>query len=294
MSNYIFVFYLLHLLFCLIYYIFLARREKLAMTLLPLVIFIPYVGFLGISAYFLAVRFADRTEDLALDELIMPTDHIDHVGIESREKVNKTVPVEEALKINDLEVQREIVLEVAKRDPEQYLEALKQALISEDPEISHYAATSITKLKRVLDKRLAEAKDKYLEDSEDKDNVNEYVASLDSAIKGDLSVESITNGYITDIIKVLEERLSASDKGSRNYFQMLIIYLIKQKEFKRALKWVERYKKDYFEEDDPLRLMLKVGFESNDEILFEKAADMIIDADFPIRKSTMDLVNYWR
>lgn len=293
MSNYIFVFYFLHLLFCLIYYFFLARKEKLAMTLFPLVIFIPYVGFIGITTYFIAVKINDRTESLALDEIILPIEHMEFVGLESREKINKTVPVEEALKINDVEVQREIVMEVAKRDPQQYLETLKQALLSEDSETSHYAATSITKLKRVLDKKLLGAKEEYGNNKDDENTRSEYIEALDAVIKSELSVDSILDEYTKGIIETLIDDIKRSKKGNRKHYRLLIEYLNQTKLFRQATMWADLYKKEYSDEDDPLRLMLKIGYDSNDENLFKKAAQLIKSADFPVRKATLDLVEYF-
>lgn len=294
MNNYIIVFYLLHLLFCLIYYLLLARKEKLAMTLFPIVVFIPYIGFVGISLYFIAVRFSDRTEVLALDEIILPTQKMDFIGIDSIEKVNNTVPVEEALKINDVEVQREIVLDIAKRDPQKYLGTLKQALLSEDSEIAHYAATSITKLKRMLDKKQLIARKAYNEDSRDEVNRSEYIKALDDVIQSELSVENILNEFEKIIIDTLIDDLNVSNKGSRKHYALLIEHLNKCKMYDRAVEWVNKYQKAYPNEDEPLKLMLETGYNSHNETLFENAVQEIIYADFPIRKSTMDLVQYWR
>lgn len=293
MSNYDIVFYLLHLLFCLIYYFVFARKEKKAMALFPLVLLLPYIGLIGIGVYCIMVKISDRAENIPLDEIILPMEHMDFKKIESKERINNTIPVEEALKINDIGVQREIVLNVAKRDPQQYLGVLKQALLSEDQEVSHYAATSITKLKRTLDKRLREAEKGYRADKS-KESRREYIEALNVIINSELVVEGILNKHKQCLEKVLIEELSDIERSDRKYYRLLIEYFDDNNMFKESIYWAQRYKDQYPNEDDPLRLMLKIGFDSKDENLFRKTIQSILHADFPIRKSTMDLVAYWK
>ncbi len=83
-------------------------------------------------------------------------------------------------------------------------------------------------------------------------------------------------------------------KSERKYYRLLIEYFNDNDMFKESIHWAQRYKDEYPNEDDPLRLMLKIGYDSKDEDLFRKTMQSIIHADFPIRKGTMDLVEYWK
>jgi hypothetical protein len=66
------------------------------------------------------------------------------------------------------------------------------------------------------------------------------------------------------------------------------------KMYEKAINWAEKFKQDYPTEDEPLRLLLKIGYDSHNEQIFENAAHDIIYADFPIRKSILELVQYWQ
>ncbi len=173
---------------------------------------LPYIGFIGIAAYCIIVKIDNKTESIPLDEIMLPMEHMDFKKIESKEKINNIIPVEEALRINDIGVQREIVLNVAKRDPQQYLGVLKQALLSEDQEVSHYAATSITKLKRILDKKLMEAEKAYKQDENKEYNRRKYIEALDIIIKSELLVEGILYKHKKCLEEILIEELNEAKK----------------------------------------------------------------------------------
>ena len=81
-----------------------------------------------------------------------------------REKELNNVPMEEALKINDYELRRKMVMDTLKEDNTlDYLNVLKEALENEDSETSHYASSIIMLLQEKTQKQIL-AKEKALEE----------------------------------------------------------------------------------------------------------------------------------
>jgi geranylgeranyl pyrophosphate synthase len=107
-------------------------------------------------------------------------------------------------------------------------------------------------------------------------------------------VDSVLTEHINNIIEVLIFDLNESEKGNRAHYKLLIEYLNAGGLYDKAKKWAENYLENYKNEDEPLKLMLKIGYDSNDKKLFEETARTIKKAEFPIRKSTMELVEYWK
>lgn len=70
--------------------------------------------------------------------------------IRSQENYQDTVPLEEALLINDPSKRRTLMLSVLQEDSTRYLDLLMVARLNEDGETAHYAAATIMQIQRDL------------------------------------------------------------------------------------------------------------------------------------------------
>ena len=84
-----------------------------------------------------------RNEDIH-ESLVSSTAH---TGIQ-------TVPLEEALLINDARQRRTLMMNMLRADPKKYLDVLLVARFNEDPETAHYATATLMELQRQMQMEL--------------------------------------------------------------------------------------------------------------------------------------------
>lgn len=63
--------------------------------------------------------------------------------VEERADFANTVPLEEALIVNDSSQRRSLVMSILNDNPSRYIDVLSQARLNEDVEVVHYAATAM-------------------------------------------------------------------------------------------------------------------------------------------------------
>ena len=283
----------LHLVLCFTFFVFL-RKKKMALALSPIVFFIPFVGFLTIGSIYLYGKIERNIKEYEKDEVFLKMGKMVHINQIDQEKEKNIVPVEEALIVNDHQVQRQMVMEIAKRNPKKYLSELKKALLASDTETAHYAASSILELKREYDKELIKAQRLYEENRSSRVARNVYVRALDKILIADLNLEAINANYTNIIVNLLVEDITESEKATEESFVLLIEYLIKLNKHEEALEWMNKYHELYSRSDNMLRNQMKVAYKLKDNELFNKAIEEIEKADFTVTQKTLDMVDFWQ
>ena len=89
------------------------------------------------------------------------------MNIISRSSVDLTVPLEEALLINEPHKRRSVMMNILRSDPMRYLDLLLIARYNDDAETAHYATASIMELQRHFQLELQELQQKISKDSAD-------------------------------------------------------------------------------------------------------------------------------
>jgi|GEM_PF-2211008 len=282
-----------HAIICIVY-LFLFSKSKFYLALFPIILFIPYLGILLLLLIYLITRFMGKAKKYETEGLFKETEKMEYISEFDEQKEMDIIPVEEALIVNEKNIQRSLVMEVAKRDPEGYLENLKRALLSEDTETAHYAASSITELKRGYDKQLADTERAYKRNPASGYTRREYIDTLDDVLKADLTINKIRQKYIDALVETLIFDIEVSEKSPHSSFDMLIEYLIKTEKYEEAKEWQKKYQQYYSASDRPLRLKLILAFETKDDELFEEAIREVENAKFPITQKTLRMLEFWR
>ena len=285
---------IIHAFLCLIYMFIFFRISKIYIYLYPFVVFFPYVWiiFFGIGYFFIFVIMRNASYDKS--GLIMQIDQDDEIIERGTKTESNIVPVEEALILNENEIQREMVIEIAKRDPSEYLDKLKLALLSDDSETAHYASSSISKLKRSIDKELREVKETYEADPDNISARKKYIKILDFAIKSNLGVDVIIEKYIDEIIKVLEYHIQNSEEIASKYYEMLIKHLIETNKTSYARLWANEFQEIFDDREEPLLYKMEIAYITKNIIEFDAAISELEQAKFPVSNKTMEMVEFWR
>ena len=144
------VFLILHLLICIVLYVL----HKLAVLhtkaqLFPFVFCLPVCG----PCLILIEEWYERKQKMGIDEIGVEKLKIEdeiykRIDVDASKDSNSTVPLEEALVIDDTKTRRKLMMDILNRDPKQYIRLLQKIRMSSDTEITHYATTSMAEIQR--------------------------------------------------------------------------------------------------------------------------------------------------
>ena len=127
--------------------------------------------------------------------------------VEERADFANTVPLEEALIVNDSSQRRSLVMSILNDNPSHYIDVLSQARLNEDVEVVHYAATAMAQISAKEDLALQRCRNDYLQHRNSETMLERYCDALERYINS-----GITQGYALQLQKqryaeVLQERL---------------------------------------------------------------------------------------
>lgn len=283
----------LHTIICSAYLLMFAKNKRF-LAMFPIILCLPFLGIAVLFLIYMLSLLTGKQKKYEIEGVFRETPKMEYITEFNEEKERNVVPVEEALLLNGKAIQRALVMEIAKRDPEGYLSKLKQALLSDDTETAHYAASSITELKRGLDRRLNEAERLYKRNPASGPTRRDYIRMLNDVLNADLAIEKIKIRNMNAIVEVLKYDIEVSDKPAQDSYDMLIEYLIKLNKFTEAQEWQDRYQAAFAASDRPLREKLRLAYAIRDNDMFRSAIREIEAAEFPITKKTLEMIAFWR
>lgn len=257
-----------------------------------IIFFIPFFGILGISIIFLMTRYNSMLEydpyELSLkDEKLEYVQEINRLG-----DVN-IVPIQEALLFNKDDIKRNMIIEIAKRDPKNYLDNLVEALLSDDTETAHYAASTIADIKRTFESQLQDAKKNYQEDSTSHNRVL-YIECLLQSINSNLLVDNIKAKYTDELVGLLHLEIDGNPKLEESKIEKLVEIYDENQRYLEAVDVLKQYRVKYPKSDRPFLYMLNIAYKTNNNKLFESTIKSIESFKHPVTSDVMDLVDYWK
>nr|WP_241435817.1 hypothetical protein [Bifidobacterium catenulatum] len=131
--------------------------------------------------------------------------------VEERADFANTVPLEEALIVNDSSQRRSLVMSILNDNPSRYIDVLSQARLNEDVEVVHYAATAMAQISAKEDLALQRCRNDYLQHRNSETVLERYCDALERYVNS-----GIAQGYALQLQKqryaeVLQERLRKHD-----------------------------------------------------------------------------------
>ena len=178
---------------------------KIRDRIYPIVYLVPYVGFMMLLVEcIMDKRNRIGQREIDLDKLEITQVRYKQIKVPQKEE-NEVVPLEEAMAINDSKVRRSLILDILRKNPENYVAVLEKASLSSDTELSHYATTSMMAIQSRYEKSIAELEK---EKERDKDNpivLDDYATVLKNYINSGLISGQVLRIYQNKLNKVLEE-----------------------------------------------------------------------------------------
>lgn len=138
------------------------KNRKESWVWLVWVLCLPVAGFVFLAVSRFTKKAAEETQDSATAE--SPMTVAAEIGMYRQVDLNKElniVPMEEVLILNDKSTKRRMLVDALKDESIKQMRILEQAVLNEDTETSHYAATAILEIKRKLQSSMQELSKEY-------------------------------------------------------------------------------------------------------------------------------------
>jgi tetratricopeptide (TPR) repeat protein len=224
----------------------------------------------------------------------------DDIAIElkqARTFVNKTeelsvIPIEEALLINDHATRRKMVIEVLKIDAFTYIDALKNAVVNEDTETSHYAVTAISEEKR----KLVNTLQKLAVEFEAMDYDAEFTASY-----ADIIIAYLNSGFLDERTKLfyqslycqLVQLLIEHRDASEQHFQTKIDTLLLLHQYEQAEQTANTFISHYPNCEIGYLKLMEISFALKSYNQMKERLLRLKTSPVTLSNHALQIVRYW-
>lgn len=159
--------------------------------LLPFMVMVPLWGPLSVLLmHSRAVLRAGRRMPIGLQEMKIEDSERQGILVNDRTDFTNTVPLEEALIVNNPRQRRSLILSILNEDPGRYADLLSQARLNEDVEVVHYAATAMAQISAKEDIALQQRMEEYERNRDSDEALDRYREELEHYLKS-----SMEQGY---------------------------------------------------------------------------------------------------
>ncbi|HAN21783.1 MAG: hypothetical protein A2Y15_00230 [Clostridiales bacterium GWF2_36_10] len=285
---------IIHLFICLILYISI-RTGAMEVTsyLLPIAIFIPVFGFIAlVICDRLAKNGKANTKELELEDLMLRADDFRRIKHEDEKTVKTVVPLEEAIRINDTQIRRKLMMDIMKQDPDKYIKLLQQARLNDDMEVTHYASTAMMEVQRKYEIELQRYEKELQVNPEDTNVLNTYLKVLKRYIESGMLEDNMLVIQRVRFDSLLKKKIAEFPSEKQPYID-LAENLIELSYFDEAEKTV-RYLTHRWPNDENMWVAkLKLCFASGNKKQFDETVSEIKERKIYFSSQFKDLLTFW-
>lgn len=196
-----------HLLVSAVCFVLAARRgQKPGLAAAWLVLLVPPAGFLAFAAAWAKARGGQDAagQAIGLDPLKINNEMYQNIFYTRDQHGKLTVPVEEAMVLNDPASKRTLMMDILSEGPQQYIELLQTARHDTDTEVSHYATTAMVELHKGFELRLQQCEQACLADATDLEALDRYRDALREYLDSGLAEGSLLAMYRNAYLQTLQ------------------------------------------------------------------------------------------
>lgn len=218
---------LLHLLLCALVFLGIVLDAlRVRMEVMPVVLFVPVWGVVCVLLiHFQLMISGKRSAELGVEKLRINEEIYRSFVVSGGESAN-TAPLEDVLLLDSARERRSQMMSLLNDDPAQHLELLRQASMSTDVEVVHYATTAMSELNKEYDFRLQQAEKRYGDSPDDPGALDGYLNVLGDYLSKAMAPERIQRIQRGQYATLLEKRQSTRptlENGAELVRQLLLL-----------------------------------------------------------------------
>ena len=206
---------------------------------------------------------------------------------------SSVIPIQKALRSEDYIRRRETVLNLIKKDINNYSTFMNMALANDDGETSHYAASSILNSKRKLDNNINNISELYNKDINNPRVLVAYADQLMEVINNGFLDYEIKINYIKENIIILKRIVNEKiDIDSRHLFNLIDLLLVTE-DFENVYIYCDLLLNVYPKTETKYMLILKSYYTMKDIDKFNITLEKFLASDISFSKDTINIVRFW-
>lgn len=223
---------------------------------LPVIFWLPIVGELCV----LVLEIGSRSHllsprALGLEKMKQNNMLHENLLLAKQGEEDPVVPIEEAFLLNDAKLRREMILDLLKKNPAQHLDILQKAKTNDDTEVVHYASTAIMELYNEYDLRIQEMEQRYRNQREDPQVLEDYIDLLEEYMGHGLAEGRRLELVRSQYTHLLQKKVKES--GDSESYRRLIQGEIASHQEAEAYRLIEEMKRKWPRREDPWLLLIE-------------------------------------
>ena len=261
-------------------------------NLMPIVIGVPFFGIICHIVYELV--YATHLNERHIDDIErLEVNDIKYKKIEvEQNKQQDIVPLEEAFLMDDTMLRRQMMLEILHKNPNEYVNMLQKAKMSDDTEVIHYATTMMMEIMTEHEKRLQICEKAYREEPDSKEVLSEYIKAYLEFMETGLVSGALVQIYTEQIAELLSEYYNKFGI-TRKFLFAEIKTLLYLKNYKLAQERLELAKQRYVNEAEVYKLYGELYYEQKDYEGLKRMVEKIKKEDIYLDRDSKDWLEFW-
>lgn len=267
-------------------------RRPVPAAVLPALVLIPVWG----PALACLLEVARVTPGRALDPAAMRREEGERregsLSVDAHE--HDTVPVEEALIVNDAGQRRHLMLSVLNDSPAAYLDVLQAARLNDDVEVAHYAATAMAQISCEGDVELQRLERAWFDRPHDAQVRDSYVSYLEEYLASGLAEGAAAQIQRRRYVELLEAQLADAQPGKGLPSRVRLVgALIDAGELTRAEQVAAETMQRYPRSEDAWMLRVRVAAARRDGAGVRSAIDELRASGVFISAPNREALAFW-
>lgn len=284
----------LHIAFVSILFIFSKKVFKDSKALpFYIALFLPGVGMIFITAINIMLQNYAMKNGL-IKEYEKYVHYKNELGNIKKINFNKELNVlsmYDKLKHSPSSEKKEAIIELIDNDIEIKVNILRTALLDKDPEVVHYAASTLNLFEQEYERKLFNLKQKYIESNEINTLVKMielYDSYINSGLLGDESLEV----YLNEYLNLLEDNI---DRFNDNYEILLkmIDVNIKLSKFDDCFYIIKRLFENFSPRFETYFYLMKIYYNLKNYKMVSNIAKNIKELEIKIPEKYEGIIDYW-
>ena len=200
------------------------KQIKVRTPILVAVVCVPVVGILLLLAdMWVEKNRKHGIHEIGLEKMKLTDTKYRSILVEQNDNTEIVVPLEEAIAINDAKTRRKLLLDILHKNPEEHIDLLQRARLTDDTELTHYATTTMMEIQGGYEQNIRELeKDiKILKEDNRREGLEKALRKLrkelELYINSGLITGNILNIYRRKLDGVFTELLELAPEN-RNYY----------------------------------------------------------------------------
>ena len=211
---------LIHLIICIVIFLLMKQGKiKSSMVVYPAVVLVPVCGLvLLVIEEYRARNTKQKERQVGVESFKISDIRYKRIEVDDDSNETITVPLEEAISVNNASVRRKLMMDILHRNPEEYIELLQMTRTADDTELTHYATTTMMEIQNKYELEIHKLSEEIKENPKELQVLKKYRKVLLKYIDSGLisgKILEIYRAQLDDILRKLCEMLPEN----RVYFQ---------------------------------------------------------------------------